>query len=320
MPGTVVSRALQNAGIAHALSETGSAKVAGSFVDEALASGVAAHVTLDWASLPTAGVPQMWVGGMPRQANVVGRDGADYVVDVGAPARLAASALAGARAAAKKEKHRAYRFEPGPAAADPVEATRAAVRGTAQALLEAPFANFASNFGLAALEKQARLCADPNDKRGWPRVFDTGPLACLALVRTWEGLTLELTAPAGSRQLYADFLAEAAALPGLVGLTDAADLARESAELFARLTDDVVATAPAVAEAVALSERIDAVQRSDASDGGAAVRELRAQREAVMQRCDLDAEARGEAFARVGEAFTAIHAVETQLQRALAAI
>src|SRR5690606_39219732 len=259
-------------------------------------------------------------GGMPRQANVVGRDGSDYVVDVGAPARLSASALAGARAAAKKEKHRAYRFEPGPAAADPVEATRAAVRGTAQALLEAPFANFASNFGLAALEKQARLCADPIDRRGWLRVFDTGVLACLALVRTWEGMTLELTAPAGSRQLYADFLAEAAALPGLVGLTDAADLARESAELFARLTDDVVATAPAVAEAVALSERIDAVQRSDASDGGAAVRELRAQREAVMQRCDLDAEARGEAFARVGEAFTAIHAVETQLQRALAAI
>src|SRR5690606_16049716 len=103
LPEPLVSRALANAGIAHARSETGSAKVARAVADEALARGAAAHLTLDWASLPSAGVPPMWVGGMPRQANVVGRAEDDYVLDLGAPARLEAGDLARARAAARKE-------------------------------------------------------------------------------------------------------------------------------------------------------------------------------------------------------------------------
>ena len=321
MPGPVVARALEHAGIAHARSETGSAKAASAFVEETLARGVAALVSLDWASLPWSGVPDVWVGGMPRQANVVGRDGDAYVLDVGAPVRLSPSDLARVRAAPKKEKHRAYRFEAGPAAADPVAATRAAVRSTAKAMVEAPYASFASSFGLAALEKQARLGVDTEDKRGWPQVFASGPLACRALLRTWEGLTLELTAPAGGRQLYADFFAESARLPGLGVLGEASALAQESAALFARLTDDLVAAAPEVAAAVTISEQIDELRRSGAGGvEGAQVAALHAQREAVVQRCDLDAEARMAAFARVGEAFAAIHEVEARLQGALAAV
>lgn len=323
MPGPVVARALDHAGVKHGRSETGSAKLARQVLDEALDRGVAVHITVDHASLPATGVPEQWVGGMPRQANVVGRQADGYVVDLGAPALLDAATLARVRAAAKKEKHRAFTFAAGRATTDPVEATLAAVRYTARNLVEAPVANFASNFGLAALEKQARLCRDPKDKRGWRRVFDSGPRACLALYRTWECVTLELTAPAGGRALYADFLDQASRLPGLQLLAEAADLARESAELFERLAADAVAAAPEVAEAVAVTEEIDELRRSGTATVGEAaalgeqVRALRAARDAVAERCELDAEARGAVFDQIGVAFAAIHAVEGRLHSVL---
>ena len=226
-------------------------------MDEALDRGVAVHATIDWASLPLSGAPAMWAGGMPRQANVVGRDDGGYVLDVGAALRLEPAQLARVRGAAKKEKHRAFVFAAGAAEGDPVAATSAAVQGTAHAMVEAPFRNFASNFGLAALEKQALLCVDAKDQRGWPRVFGSGPLAARALWRTWECVTLELTAPAGSRTLYAEFLEESARLPGLAQLAEAAALAHDSAELFAKLADDIVATTPEVAAAVTISEEVE---------------------------------------------------------------
>src|SRR5690606_27407155 len=164
MPEPVVSRALDYAGVKYERSETGSAKVARRFLDEALARGAAVHATVDYASLPAAGVQEMWVGGMPRQANIVGRQEDDYVLDVGSPALLDAATVARVRAAAKKEKHRAFTFAAGQAAKAPAEATRQAVRYTARNLVEAPVANFASNFGLAGLEKQVRLCRDTKDK------------------------------------------------------------------------------------------------------------------------------------------------------------
>jgi len=318
MPGPVISRALATAGIAHELSETGSAKVARAFVDEALDRGVAVHATIDWASLPLSGAPAMWAGGMPRQANVVGRDDGGYVLDVGAALRLEPAQLARVRGAAKKEKHRAFVFAAGAAEGDPVAATSAAVQGTAHAMVEAPFRNFASNFGLAALEKQALLCVDAKDQRGWPRVFGSGPLAARALWRTWECVTLELTAPAGSRTLYAEFLEESARLPGLAQLAEAAALAHDSAELFAKLADDIVATTPEVAAAVTISEEIEELQRFSPESAGEQVKELRALRDEHLQNCSLGEPARLEAFAQVGAAFASIHAVETELQKALA--
>lgn len=338
MPEPVVTRAIEHAGIEHVRSETGSAAVARRFLDEALEHGSAVHATVDYASLPSSGMPEMWAGGMPRQANVVGRVGAgrvgtgpegdDYVVDVGGPALLDAETLAKVRGAAKKEKHRAFTFEAGPASADPVAATRAAVSFTARNLVEAPYANFAANFGLAALEKQARLCTDTKDKRGWPRVFASGPLACLALYRTWECLTMELTAPAGGRALYAEFLEESTRLQGLEPLAEAAALARQSAEVFSRLADDVAAAAPEVAEAVAITEEIDELQRSAGESVGAnskekvgeTVRALRSKRTTVAERCAMDADARMASFTMVGEAFAKIHHVETELQRVLTGV
>src|SRR5690606_26774341 len=121
---------------------------------------------------------------------------------------------------------------------------------------------------------------------------------------------------------------------------EAADLARRSGELFSRLTDQLPETAPEVAEAITLSEEIDELQRTggegnqrDVDDGaddgvddgaddrvGQQVKALRAARTAAAERCMLGSAARAAAFAQVGETFAAIHGVETELQKVLAAV
>lgn len=151
--------------------------------------------------------------------------------------------LTRARVAARKERHRAFTFAPGAAGTEPGDATLQAVRGTAERFVTAPFAGYASNFGLAGIAKVARLATDRKDAKGWPRVFDSGPLAFLALTRSWECLTPDVTPPAGGRSFYGDFLATGAdsgALdaPTAAALREGADLARSSGARFARLADD----------------------------------------------------------------------------------
>jgi hypothetical protein len=155
------------------------------------------------------------------------------------------------------------------------------------------------------------------DKKGWPNVFDSGPLAYVALYRTWECATFELTPPAGGRTYYAEFLDEASRLPGLSALRDAAELARKSGDWFAQLAEEAVAAAPEVASAVAIAEEIDEVRRSGEAGAAERVVALRADRDALGGRCELDAAARRRAFERVGACFSEIHRVEQELQRVL---
>jgi hypothetical protein len=321
MPGPIVARVLESAGVGHARSETGSAAAARRFLDEALERGACVHVTVDAASLPWWAVPEAWVGSMPRQANVVGRAGEQYAVDLGGPVAIDAVTLARARAAARKERHRALTFEAGPARVDAAEATKAAVRGTARAYVEAPFKGFASNFGLAGLEKLGRLAVDERDPKGWPRLFDSGPLAFLALSRAWACLTLELTPPAGGRDFYADFLAGARASAGAAAagpLSEAEALARRSGERLARLSDELVAAGGAdLAHGVGLLEEIDAARRAGGSGAAARIGELEAERQALMAGCSLDRRQRLAAYAVVGEAFRDVHGLEAELQRVL---
>jgi hypothetical protein len=321
MPGPLLARALDAAGIRHARSETGSAAAARRFLDEALGRGAAVHVTVDAASLPGSAAPPAWIGSMPIQANVVGREDDRYAVDLGGPAVLDAATLARARAAVRKERHRALTFEAGPAPVDAAEATRTALRGTARAYVEAPFKGYAANFGLAGLEKLGRLATDERDPKGWPRLFDTGPLAFLALTRAWACLTLELTPPAGGRAFYADFLggARATLAAGAAdAMAEAEALARRSADRLARLTDDLVAAGgDEVARGVGLLEEIDATRRVGGRDAAVRIGELEAERQALMDGCSLDRGQRVAAYALVGEAFRDVHGLETELQALL---
>lgn len=317
MPGLLVEKALLHSGAGHALSETTSAKVAAKALDDALAAGRAAHLTVDAASLPWTGADKLWVGQMPMQLNVIGRKGDDYVVDAGGVSIVAPSVLAAARAAVKKEKHRLVTFAPGTAATAPGEAVRQAVAHTVRTFRESPFKGFQGNFGLKGLAKAAKLMADAKDPKGWAKVFGSGPLAFRALYRTFECAMIELTAPAGGRAFEADFLDDAAKLPGLKGLGEAAKLARQSGERFEALADDAVAAGgEAMARAVELTETIDELRRGG-GDVGEQVQALRRERDALGDGLQLDAAARQQAFAQLGAHMAEIAAIETRMVEAL---
>jgi hypothetical protein len=321
MPGPLLERALGHAGIEAEVTQTGAAKTAQKKLDVALDQGKVAHLTVDLATLPWAGVPEIWKGQMPRQLNVIGRAGEDYLVDVGGPRVITAADLAAARAAARKEKHRQVTFAAGTAATAPLEAARAAMGYTAKSYVEAPFKNFQNNFGLKGMRKAATLMGDAKDKKSWSKVFSTGPFAFRALLRTWECATLELTAPAGGRPFYGQFLREVAQLRGLAGAKKAGALADESGELFAQLSEDALELGGKdVRRATELSEEIEELRRSDDANTADLVRAASAERDALADGYEMGAEARMGAFARLAERMAAIAEVEEKLADALAAL
>lgn len=317
LPWPMLERMLAHAGVVHEVVETSSAKAAEKALDAALDTGKTAHLTLDAAALPWSGMDRMWLGQMPRQLNVIGRLGDDYVVDGGAVAVMPRAALAAARASVKKDKQRLVTFTPGAARTRPFDAVRQAAAHTVRTLRESPFKGFKGNFGLNGMHKAAKLMADAKDPKGWAKVFGSGELAFRALYRTWECAMVDLTPPAGGRLFFAEYLEAAAKLPRLGGLADAAALARQSGAGFEALADAAVAAGgDAMVRAVELSEQIDEL-RSTCGDVGAEVQALRAEREALGEGLDLDAAARAAAYAQLGEIMAGIAAVEEQLAGAL---
>ena len=321
-PWPVIGKVLEHAGIGHDLHETGGAKGAAKKLDSILESERAVHATVDFASLPWSGDDPMWRGQMGRQLNIVGRSGDEFVVDVGTLRTLSAADLATARSAVKKEKNRLLAFEGGAASTDPVDAVRAAIAHTAHTFRKAPFKNFAGNFGLKGLEKAAALIGGEKGPKAWRKVFDSGPKAFNALYRTFECSMMELTPPAGGRSFYAEFLEDAARLEGLAGLRKAADAARESAAEFEALSETaIVAGGKPLAEAVELTEQIDELRRTESShDVGQRIAQLRAERSALAEGLDLDADARASVFEELGNGFARIQRIETRLVEMLEAI
>lgn len=321
-PWPVIGKALEHAGIAHDLHETGGAAGAAKKLEQALGEGKAAHVTADFASLPWSGMPAMWRGQMGRQLNVVGRDDDGWVVDTGSLRRLDDKTMRAVRGAVKKEKHRLLTFEGGEASADPVAAVRTALAHTAHTFRNAPFKNFANNFGLAGLAKAGELIGATKGAKSWAKVFDSGPFAFRALYRVFECAMIELTPPAGGRPFYADFLDEAATMDGLGALTEAAQHVRASGAMFEQLADRALeAGGPLMDEAVALTEQIDELRRhGEGDDVGTQVAELLEARTALAEQCTLDEDARAEVYAGLAETFTAIHAHEFALVESLDAV
>lgn len=313
LPGPVVDRALTHGGITAHRVETGSARKAQSALDAALDAGHVAHVAVDQARLPWMGHGPQWYGQWPRHINVTGRDEGAYRVHDQVGWSLSAEALATARAGVKKVKHRLLTFD-GQAGQDPVAATRQALAFYARNQREAPFKQFANNFGLAGLARLAERMADRTTKDGWGRMLDTGPAAFGALWRVWACVQVELTSPAGGRLMFADFLDEAASLPGLDGLAVAAEQARVCAGHFGALAEAARTAGGALLdEAIALTEDIDEARRSGDPQAAAQVGDWLAARQALAERCALDGDARQAAFAAMAEQVRALHAAEVQL-------
>ena len=94
------------------------------------------------------------------------------------------------------------------------------------------FGGTSTSFALPAWRRWARMLTDERNAKGWPTVFADGGGLVGALLSTWEGIE-----PAGMtgghlRDLYADFLDEAAGVLGEPTLTGCASAFRSAGRLW----------------------------------------------------------------------------------------
>ena len=168
MPGLLIERALENASVEHEVFETGSANKAQKDLDAVLDEGRAAIALVDETALPWRGMPAKWRGYQPRAVVVKSRAGDGYQVSDGRVREMSRAALADARAAIKKQKHKLY-VATGKAKKPGV--LERALPVVKQGYLESPKKGFESNFGLKGLDKAASLMSGTGAK-SWSKVFD----------------------------------------------------------------------------------------------------------------------------------------------------
>ncbi|HXR43446.1 MAG TPA: DUF4872 domain-containing protein, partial [Pseudolysinimonas sp.] len=215
---------LRRLGLGLEVSETSSAAKADRSLDEALDAGHAVLCVVG-GSVPAEGAALDPVAAMaPMIVAVISREGDDYVVDSGSgrPERRSRAALAAARAGYKPAKRRMAVLRAPGEVGDAREALHGALADTAQRYEVAPYKGFASNFGLAGMQKFVDALTDTKDKRGWPRLFPEGKRAAIGLRRLYQGLELEMTPPAGGRGVQAQFLRAAAEHTGHRAYADVA--------------------------------------------------------------------------------------------------
>lgn len=240
-PRPFAAGALERAGVPFDVRETGSAARAARDLDEALESGHTPVCTVDRAALPHQAWADDLAGANPHDVVVAGRRGDVLLLDDDclAPTPVPAAAFAAARAGHRASKHRMLVVPAGPYRVDLAAAVPAALRVTVHDLTEDVMpGGFAGNFGLRGMAKWADAVADRRTKKGWSRLFDSGPALATALRRLHDCLTFEHSSPGAMRPLYADFLAESGDVLGSPALTEPAQRYAAAGEVWARLADE----------------------------------------------------------------------------------
>jgi hypothetical protein len=128
------------------------------------------------------------------------------------------------------------------------------------------------SFSLPAWRKWARLMTDTRNAKAWPRVFGEGEGLFSALMSIVEDVDGGIGAEGGHlRELYAEFLDEAAAALDAPALGDAATQWRGVADLWEDLVDAAVpADLPGASDAVEAAEELhDAVMEGEPGRGRA---------------------------------------------------
>ena len=212
---------------------------------EALEEGSAPIASPDMWLLPYNALEYdegMW-GGMPLVIFGYEPDiGEAYISDrsrVGLT--VGTEALDAARGRIKKERH-ALLLLGDPDASKLAEAIRAGIGDTVQLMTEKPPKGSAKNFGLKALQHWADMLAKTG-RGSWAKEYPTGrPLfAALTSAYTFLGPAFGKTVGA-ERDVYADFLDEAAQVLDLAALGNVADNYREAATAWEGLLNSLLPT------------------------------------------------------------------------------
>jgi hypothetical protein len=319
-PRPFLTGALERAGVPHRVVETSSAARAARDLDAVLDDDRAAACTVDRGHLAYHARPAEYLGAEPYEVGVVGRrDGAVLLDDEClAPVPIPAASFAAARAAHRKSRHRMLVLEPGGGPVDVAAASRAAVAVTVHDLVEDVMPNrFAGSFGLRGMAKWADAVADRRGRKGWSRLFDSGPAFGSAMRRLHDCLTTEYSSPGAMRPLYAAHLR---AVEPLLG--GAAGEAAQRYETAGGLWEEVAAIA---VEGPLARYRVLAEQRTELllERGAEATDELRAlaaEQERVVAAVDLDAAGRDAVLDRIADVAARLLPLERAACDALAAI
>ncbi|MEU5909274.1 DUF4872 domain-containing protein [Micromonospora sp. NPDC047527] len=240
-------RTMDRLGVGYQVKTTGSSKAASAALHEQLADGTPVMIAPDrqlvgyWHLPPE---PALAGRGRPvfsgaRRSPVV----AYAVTDDGirlddrnlAPLTVDADTLADARARVSSTKNRMIVVDSVPETLPLADAVRAGIADCV-AHLDAKAATVA----LPAWSKWSRLVTDPRNAKGWPKLYGKAGMVT-TLLSVWEHVEPAGLTGGNLRDLYADFLDEAAPLLG-----DSADAAADAAQLFrdsAQLWHEVAETA-----------------------------------------------------------------------------
>jgi len=216
----------------------GGAKAGQKALETAIAENRPATLWVDRYHLPYHGLEAALDGCYGHLINVFGIDGDTALVDDQSvkPFRVPMAALTAARNRISSYKNRMLTLEPAKGRRPAFEKSlKAGIQDTINTL-----SDDSESFSLPVLKKWSRLMTDSRNAKGWPKVFSEGKGIYSALSSVYENIELYNTGGGGLRDLYADFLTEAAPVLKQPLLLDAAARYRDLAAQWTRFAFDAL--------------------------------------------------------------------------------
>lgn len=234
-----LDRMLSRMGIVQQIRQTSSAEKGVQNLVDLLEAGRPGIVWADMYSLPYNHLPEdagMWA---MFPVVVFGYDMEKDRVDIADRARVPLTTTTGAFEAArqrvKKDKHRVVALEP----PDPDKIRSAVLQGITDCIklfVEKPPKGSANNFGLQAYRWWMELLTRPKARLSWAREFPPGVKMYAGLTSAFNFINTFGKNGHAERDVYADFLVEAAAILESPGLEEAAAIFKQSAESWDQLS------------------------------------------------------------------------------------
>ena len=234
-------RMLERLGVIQNLIHTNKPDRAQKLLLETLDEGEAALVWTDIFSLPYNALPwddANW-GVFPLVVYGYEPGGSVSIADRSTVGLMVeATTFDGARSRLKKFKHRMLTLSP-PNEEKLITAVSNGIWDCIKLYLEAPPKGSKNNFGLAAYQYMAQMLTKPKQKRSWEKEFPAGRKQYAALTSMYHDIVLFGKDMNGrsDRDLYADFLDEAAVLLQKDALTAVAEQFRQSAAAWGKLAE-----------------------------------------------------------------------------------
>ncbi len=322
MPDPFCQAMFDRIGVATTVSETTGAKKAATALDDALSAGRPALCTVGAGGLPHLGTAQDVSAMAPHIVGVIGIDGEQLWLDDRSPEPIAIDrgAFDEARAAYRAGKHRMVVIDTVPDELDWPTVLKAAVTGAVDGYDRPPVPQFKSNVGRAGLAKWAELLTS-GGKKGWRSVFGSGRRAAIGLTRVYDCINNTYTSPAAGRPLFADFLDEAADVADQPAWRAAAEQWRAAGQRWDELSALAIGAHEDIGHYAELAEEraglLDGASDDSPVETAAAMRAMYDEQQAIIEGCDLSADAAAAVYDAMAPVVSAIADVETEALAAL---